>query len=103
MDFVAALKKAQAAFMAMRDGAHHDISYSDSIIWARPRSWTGIQALVPDAEAPVRFKMVPDHRGGRGAYLPTLMELSEDWEVISPNQFYREQDDFHQQHGLRRV
>lgn len=103
MDCVSALKKAQQAFLVMRDGAHHDVSYSDSAIWVRPKSWTGVQALVPDAEAPIRFKMVPDNRGGRAAYLPTLTELSEEWEVITPNQFYRESDDFNRRYGLSRV
>lgn len=103
MDCLTAMKKAYQAFLVMRDGVVRDAAYGDCGIWVRPKSWKGLQALVPDADAPIRFKMVPDHRGGRSAYLPTLTELCEEWEVITPNQFYEESEEFDRRNGLSHV
>lgn len=92
MDFLTALKKAQGAFSAMSSGGAQDFSFSfsDVGIWVRPKSWRGLQALAPKYDAPQSFELVPSHRGGQTAYLPTLKELSEEWEVITPGEFYQE-------------
>lgn len=90
MDFLTAITKAHNAFVAMRGGASQDFAYSDAAIWARPKSWRGLQALAPDHDHPSFFQLIPSAKGGSAAYLPSIKELQEDWEVITPDQFYEE-------------